>query len=118
MNGMNPPPSTSSQTEFDYDADLEFVKELGIIDASEPVIADRILELLRRVVKNPYEPSLVRECCYLNAANDLFGLSIDGNIVYWSVRQIQPSFSQQGLLAITGGKWRARFLMIERGDGR
>lgn len=61
-------PVPAGKSRFELEFTDEFYAELG--RAEQYAIA--IATLIERVARNPYEPSLVRECFYVNPDNDTF----------------------------------------------
>jgi hypothetical protein len=54
---------------FDYDAtNPQFYADINRFDDAT---REAVAKLMERIIRNPYEPALVRKC-YLNPANEIF----------------------------------------------
>jgi hypothetical protein len=91
--------------DFDYDADLEFLKEFGDLLKNHPHLSLQVQSLIERILINPYEPSLIRACTWVNAKNNLFEYAIGKVALNW---QVSPKRTE----SILNTDWRVRFLKI------
>jgi hypothetical protein len=100
-------PIAGSKATFDREFLPEFYEELGRLDDSS---RDEIAGLIERVIHNPYEPSLVGACFYVNEANDLFifRLPTCRYSISWTIYN-----TSRNPLSIIAQDWKIKFLLAE-----
>lgn len=91
---------------------LEFDEELGNLLYVDEESGKKILSLIDRIVRAPFEPSLISECGYLDDPHNFFRYSlIEGLIVEWNVNEVA---CRSPRYRIYNEDWEVHFLRIKR----
>lgn len=88
-------------------ASLSFIEEVGDLVSSRPELGEPVSEFIERVVRRPYDPTLVSACIYVNDANDFFRFRLNGVILFeWDTKWTDDV----DISSVISGDWQVTFL--------
>ncbi len=95
---------------FEYQATADFAAKLGELVTAELEAANQIANLMKRVLRNPYDPSLVRRCWWVSDDNRRFSDRVGQYFLWWKVACRKP-------LSVVDTDWEITFSKITAASG-